>query len=115
MTGGKANRGVRMEHSWLREPSVSYSEHTCPGEPTFLTSAAKRLPPIPSYPTPEDAETGEVSRYRVVVEMALHNRLEPLASLTHGIVHTLADLLLNGAQLRPHAFAERLTPHRESP
>jgi hypothetical protein len=49
------------------------------------------------------------------VEVALHNRLEPLAGLTHGIVHALADLLLKVAQLRPHAFADRLASHRESP
>ena len=48
MTGGKANRGIRMEYARSREPSVSQSEHTCPGEPAFLTSAAKGLPPMPS-------------------------------------------------------------------
>jgi tetratricopeptide (TPR) repeat protein len=41
--------------------------------------------------------------------VALHNRLEPLAGLTHRIVHALTDLLLNVAQLRPHAFADRAT------
>jgi hypothetical protein len=54
-------------------------------------------------------------QYRVVVEVALHNRLEPLAGLAHRIVHTLTELLLNLPQLRPHAFANRLAPHGEPP
>ncbi len=33
----------------------------------------------------------------------------------HGIVHALAELLHNLPQLRPHALADRLAPHRESP
>jgi len=104
-----------MEYARSREPSVSQSEHTCPGEPAFLTSAAKCLPPMPSYPIPEYAEAVDVARYRVVVEVALHNRLEPLAGLAHGIVHPLTELLLNLPQLRSHAFADRLTPHRKPP
>jgi hypothetical protein len=32
----------------------------------------------------------EVSRYRVVVEVALHDRLEPSPGWGHGIVHALA-------------------------
>jgi hypothetical protein len=64
---------------------------------------------------PEYTEAVYVSRYRIVEEVALHNRLEPLAGLTHRIVHTLVELLLNLSQLRPHAFADRLTPHRELP
>jgi hypothetical protein len=30
-------------------------------------------------------------------------------------VHPLTELLLNFSQLRPHAFANRLAPHHESP
>jgi hypothetical protein len=73
------------------------------------------MPPMPSYPTPEYAETVDVSRYRIVVEVALYDRLEPLAGLAYRIVHPLAELLLNVPQLRSHAFADRLTPHRKSP
>ena len=32
--------------------------------------------------------------------------------MTHRIVHTLVELLLYLPQLGPHAFADRLTPHR---
>ena len=104
-----------MEYARLREPSVSQSENTCPGDRAFLAAAAKCAPPPPDDPSPEYAETVDVSRYRIVVVVALHNRLEPLAGLAHRIVHALAELLLNVPQLRSHAFADRLTPHRKPP
>ena len=49
------------------------------------------MPPMPKHPIPEYAETVEVPRYRIVVEVALHDRLEPVTGLTHGIVHTLPE------------------------
>ena len=65
-------------------------------------------------PDPE-TQTREVSRYRVVVEVALYDRLEPLSGLGHGIVHALAELLLNLSQLGSHALSDRGAPHHESP
>ena len=104
-----------MEYARLREPSVSQSESTGPGDRAFLAAAAKCAPPLPDEPFPEYAETVEISRYRIVVEVSLHNRLEPLAGLTYGIVHTRTELLLDVPQLRHHAFADRLAPHRKLP
>jgi hypothetical protein len=114
MTGGKAIRGIRMEHARSREPSVSESEHSCPREPALLASAAKGMPPIAGEPIPEDAQTGDVPRYRIIVEVSLHDRLEPFTGLAHRIVHGLVELLFKLPQLRSHAFADRLTPHRKS-
>jgi hypothetical protein len=67
------------------------------------------------HPIPEHTQTREVSRYRVVVEVALYDRLEPLAGLGHGIAHALAELLFNLSQLGPHALADRGTPYHKSP
>ena len=104
-----------MEDARSREPSVSQSENTGPGDRAYLPAAAKCAPPPPDDPMPEYTETVEVPRYRIVVEVSLHNRLEPLADLAHGIVPTLTELLLHLSQLRPHAFADRLAPHRKPP
>jgi hypothetical protein len=41
----------------------------------------KRKHPIPKHP-----QTRQVSWYRVVVEVGLHDRLEPSTGLGHGIV-----------------------------
>jgi hypothetical protein len=70
---------------------------------------------MPNRAIPEYAETVEVPWYRIVVEVALHNRPEPFAGLAHRIVHTPAELLLNLSQLRPHAFANRFASHGEPP
>src|SRR5215471_3230152 len=55
----------------------------------------------------EHVETVGVSRYRVVVEVTLHDRFEPCPGLRNGFVHTLAELLLNLLQLCPHALAKK--------
>jgi hypothetical protein len=104
-----------MEHARLRKPSVRQGKGTLPGDRAFLAAAAKCPPPMPNRSFPEYAETVEVPRYRIVVEVALHDRFEPLSGLAHGIMHSLTELLLNFPQLRSHAFADRLTPHRKSP
>ena len=104
-----------MEHSRVRKPAFSQSERTLPGDRAFLASTAECTPPMPEHSIPEFAEAVEVPWYRVVVEVALHDRLEPLTGLAHGMVHPLAELLLNLSQLHSHAFANRLAPHHESP
>ena len=78
----------------------------------FLATASKSTPPEHKHPIAEHAQTREVSRYRVVVEVALDDRLEPLSGLGHGIVHALAELLLNLSQLGSHALADRRAPHQ---
>src|ERR1700694_5995016 len=115
MSGGEARVRKRMERSRLRKPSLSQNKDARPGEPAFLAPAAKSSPPERKHPIPKHAQTREVSWYRVVVEVALHDRLEPLSGLGHGIVHALAELLLNLSQLGSHALADRLAPHHESP
>jgi hypothetical protein len=51
----------------------------------------------------------------VIVEVALHDRLEPLSGFSHRFVHALPELLLNLSQLPPHTLAYRVTLHRKVP
>jgi hypothetical protein len=81
-----------MERSRLRKPSLSQNEDARPGDPAFLAPAANGTPRERKQPIPKHTQTREVSRYRVVVEVALYDRLEPLSGLGHGIVHALASL-----------------------
>jgi hypothetical protein len=104
-----------MERMRLRKPALSQSESACPGEPAFLAPATNSSPPERDHPVPKHSQTLEVSWYRVVVEVVLHDRLEPSSGLGHGIMHTLAELLLNLSQFGSHAFADRGAPHYESP
>ena len=77
----------------------------------LLRSAASRVPPEHEQPVPEQREASGVSGYRVVVEVALHDRFKPLAGLGQGIVHSLAELRLDESKLGPHALADRLAPN----
>jgi len=52
----------------------------------------------PSSRSRNTARLFEVSWHRIVVEVALHDRFEPFASLEHGIVHAPVELLLDLSQ-----------------
>src|SRR5229473_6688481 len=115
MSGGEASVRKGMERTRLRNPSLSQREDARPRDPALLGPATKSTPPDRKHPSPKHPQTRQVSWYRVVVEVALHDRLEPSAGLGHGIVHALAELLLNLSQLSSHALADRRAPHHESP
>jgi hypothetical protein len=51
----------------------------------------------------------------VIVEVALHDRFEPLPGFRDWFVHALSELLLDICQLAPQALADRVTLHREVP
>ena len=101
-----------MERAGFRKPPVLQLKHLLPGH-ALLASTAQCVPPEPQQSMPESSQAADVSRDRVVVEVALHDRLEPFASLTHRIVHALTKLLFDLSQLTSHALADRQAPHRE--
>src|ERR1700681_3776834 len=115
MSGGEASVRKGVERSRLRNPSLSQLEDACPRNTAFLAPSANSTPPEREHPFPKHPQTRQVSRYRVVVEVALHDRLEPVSGVGHGIVHTLTELLLNLSQLSSHALADRSAPHHVSP
>src|SRR3974377_1272709 len=115
MCGGEASVRKRMKRSRLRKPALSQCEGARPRDPVFLASAAQRTPPQRQHPIPKHPQTLEVSWYRVVVEVALDDRLEPPPGLGHRIMHAQAELLLDLSQLGPHAPADRRAPHHEAP
>ena len=67
-----------MEHSRLRNPALSQYKEARPVDPVFLAPPANGTPPESKHPIAEHSQTREVSRYRVIVEVALDDRLEPL-------------------------------------
>ncbi len=104
-----------MERTRLGEPAVSQYKKARPVDSVFVAPTTNGTPPESKHPIAKHAQTLEVSRYRVVVEVALDDRMEPLSGLGHGIVHALMELLLNLSQLGSHALADRRAPHHESP
>jgi hypothetical protein len=73
-----------MERSRLGKPSLSQYKEARPVDPVFLAPSANGTPPESKHPIAEHAQTREVSWYRVVVEVALDDRLEPLSGLGTG-------------------------------
>src|SRR5215475_5260591 len=69
------------------------------------------MPPEHKQPVPEQGYASGVAWYRVVVEVALHDRFQPLTGLEQGIVHSLVELRLDALELGPHALADRLAPN----
>ena len=52
--------------------------------------------------------------YRVIVEVALDDRLQPSSGLGQRMVHAHSKLLLDLSQLASHAFADRRAPYHEA-
>src|SRR5260370_1233459 len=98
MGGGEACRGVGMEHARFRYPELKQLVHFRPVESPLLAATEECPSPESTNPNPECVEAVEISGYRVVVEVTLHDRFEPCPGLRNGIVHTLAELLLRGTR-----------------
>src|ERR1700687_2056670 len=92
MTGGKALFGIGVQHTRVRNPAFSQAVQSGPIGPTLLPATAPGPPPQPRHPVPESPQAVEIPRYRVVVEVALHDRPEPLARLRHRIMHAPSEL-----------------------
>jgi hypothetical protein len=93
---------------------MSQGEGARPRDPVFVATAAKSTPPQRQHPIPKHPQTLEVSWDRVIVEVALDDRLEPPSGSGHGIVHASAKLLLNLSQFAPHPLADRSAPYHEA-
>src|SRR5215471_19320304 len=114
MNGGKACVREGMKRARLRKPPLSQGEGARPRDPVFLAPAAKSTPPQRQHSIPKHPQTLEVSWDRVIVEVALDDRLEPSSGSGHEIVHALMKLLLNLSQFAPHALADRRAPYHEA-
>src|SRR5215469_17953712 len=93
MTSGEACIGVRMEYPRFREPMIHEPKDPGPVGPVRLTPASECPSPEPQHPLAEYLQSLHVSRDRVVVEVTLNDRLEPLAGLLNRIVHKSAEFL----------------------
>ena len=57
------------------------------------------MPPEQDHPITEHGQIVDISRYRVVVEVALHDRAEPFARLWDRIMHALRSCCLISCNL----------------
>ena len=70
----------------------------------FLASAQKTVPPVTTDSFPIYLQAVEISWHRVIVEVAAHDRLEPLPRVHHRVMHPYPQSLFDFQQLGSHAL-----------
>ena len=101
MLGGEPQSGPGMQNARHGQPAGSELAHTVPVEAVALAASPQLRSPQAPQPIPKGLQAVEVSRYRMIVEVALHDRPKPLSRARHRLVPTLPELLLNFLQLPP--------------
>src|SRR5262245_18108845 len=102
---------MQLARPW--KPSLQQAVHSFPVQPMLLAPAHQLMSPVAAESFPKHPETIEIARYRVKVEVTLHDRLEPLSRFRHQFMPALRQLPLNGLQLGWQALGNCLTPYRE--
>ena len=96
--------GVRMQDARNWDPPFLQSTHSRPVQIAPLAATNQNLPPKPGHPIAEYAKDIGVTWYRVIVEVALHDRFE--ASPAHTPVYaSTAHLVTRCAKLGAEWFA----------
>jgi hypothetical protein len=113
MFGVKAYTRIRVQNSWRGKPPAGQGCKALPGPGPPLPSTAYRLPPESPDPVPKRPQPLAITRYRMVVEVALYDRSQPLPGVRYGCVHPNPELLFDCLQLRPHSLARRFAAHGE--
>src|SRR5208283_5750285 len=108
MLGGEPHRRPGMQHMRWGQPALRELTHAFPVHSVALAASPQLREPQTNQPCPKGLQAFEVARYRVVVEVALHDRPEPLARFHDPIVPALPELLLQFLQLLPQSLADRL-------
>ena len=104
-----------MQDALDRNPALGKRSESIPGHPALLTAAPKRKPPVARHLLTKASHAAPVTRNRVIVEVALNDRSEPLASLLNRIVLTGEESLLNLPQLGSHPLARRFPQDHKAP
>ena len=95
-----------MEFTRPGEPAFGQGIHSVPGDAMRLAAPDHGPSPEPDHPFAKAPEAVQVPRYRVVVEVALHHRLEPLPSLRNRIMRLFPrDGQPEGRYLEPTLFS----------
>jgi hypothetical protein len=112
MKSEKADNRIGMQDARGRDPASGNS-----GDPNplhgLLTAATQSKPPQAPQPLPKDTQPIDVTRDRVVLVIASHNLSQPCTDVGNRLMHSEAQLSLNGVQLGHHAFLRRFSPDGE--
>src|SRR5437016_14646063 len=100
-----------MQHARSWKPSLQQTVKSFPTPPMSLTPATQTMPPDSAESFPKHPQTVDVAWYRVIVEVAAHDRLEPLSRFRNRIMPPHCQLLLDLLQLGSHALGYGLPLH----
>ena len=104
-----------MKNLGYGKPLGRKSFQKLPGHPTPLTAPANHTQPALAYLETKTPETGEVTRYSVIVEVALHYAPQPSPDFGQRLMHTLPKRHLHLLQLGEESRPDSFTQHEELP
>ena len=88
-----------------RQPFVSNLYHLIPSEPaSSLAAPPEHAQPTLYNPISEPRECANVSRHRMVIEVASDDVPQPFPECRYGLVHMPTQFLLNHPKLRQHSI-----------
>ena len=115
MLGGEPQSGPGMQNAQHGQPAGSELAHPVPVEAMALAASPQLRCPPARQPIPKGWQAVEVPRYRRIVEVALHDRPQPLSRARGRIVPTLPKLRLEFLPLLPQSPTDRRALHGKVP
>src|SRR5579863_1480746 len=102
-----------MQNPRRRQVTIHDRTEPLPRVAIPLASTPERRQPHAGHLPLERPQGREVSRYRVIVEVTLHHRPQPLPVCDHPLMPALAEFLLDCLQFAPQPLLRGLSPNRE--
>src|SRR5215813_3806022 len=102
-----------MEDMRFREPLVDQLLYSFPREAVPLAAPPEHAKPEMGDVVPEPCKCATIRRYRMVVEVACNDLLQPLSLFGNWLMHPLSQFLLNLLQLSLHAVPPGLPLDQE--
>jgi hypothetical protein len=113
MLSVKAQMGIRMENRGHWKPLSRKARQKLPRHPAPLTATANHSQPAFAHLDPKAPETGEITGYRVIVEVTLNHAPEPFPDLRQRLMHPHPKRDLHLFQLGKQALSDGFAQHEE--
>ena len=108
-----ATQGIGMTDRRKWQPTVDKTPHASPEDAAVLAAPRQRAMPEPPHLESKKSQRRVVHGHSVIPDMSTHHRLQPLALVGDGFVHTTLKLGFHLIQLRLQSLADRLPQHRK--
>src|SRR6267378_476574 len=108
-----ATQGIGMTDRRKWQPTVDKAPHASPEDAAVLAAPRQRAMPEPPHLESKTSQRRVVHGHSVIPDVSTHHRLQPLALVGDGFVHTTLKLGFHLIQLRLQPFADRLPQHRK--